>query len=292
MDALDSTSFVIASRDRSYELATTVARLLDSTSCPIIVVDNNSHDESVAVMSRMAARAGGRLRVIELDTNRGAVARNVGVAAAHTPYIAFCDDDSWWTPDAPAIGAELFDRCPSLGLLAARTIVWPQRREDPFSAVLANSPLGQRPGLPGPSILGFMSCAAMVRKTAFEAAGGFSDILHFRGEEQLLAVDLAALGWDLCYCSELIAIHQPSALRASTSAQNARTLRNSVLTTWLRRPMTQCLKATGVLLGAALRDREHIRAAAEAFLRLPDVINERRPLPAHVERDLAVLGLH
>jgi GT2 family glycosyltransferase len=255
-------------------------------------VDNASQDDSVAVINRIAARACGRLRVIELNTNRGAVARNVGVAATCTPYVAFCDDDSWWTPDAPAIGAELFDGYPSVGLLSARTIVWPQRQEDPFSSVLANSALGRRPDLPGPSILGFMSCAAMVRKRAFEAAGGFSDILHFRGEEQLLAVDLAALGWDLCYCPELTAIHQPSRVRATTAEEEARALRNSVLTTWLRRPMARCLKATGELLSSALRDREHARGAAEAILRLPAVFSERRPLPAHVERDLAVLESH
>jgi GT2 family glycosyltransferase len=289
MDATARTSFVIVSRDRAYELATTVVRLLDSTHCPIIVVDNNSRDESVAVMNRIAARSSGRLRVIELDTNRGAVGRNVGVAATHTPYVAFCDDDSWWTPQSPALGAALFDRYPSLGLLAARTIVWPQRHDDPFSTELANSPLGRRTDLPGPSVLGFMSCASMVRKSAFEAAGGFSEILHFRGEEQLLAVDMAALGWDLCYCHELVAIHQPSALRATTAVQDARVLRNAVLTTWLRRPMPQCLKATGTLLWAALRDREHARSAVEAILRLPDVINERRSLPAKVERALAVL---
>jgi glycosyltransferase involved in cell wall biosynthesis len=289
MDATCSTSFVIASRDRADELATTVARLLDGTRCPIIVVDNASRDNSVAIMNRIAARAGGRLRVIELDSNRGAAGRNVGVAATHTPYVAFCDDDSWWMPDAPAIGAELFDRHPTLGLLAARTIVWPQRREDPFSTGLADSALGCKPGLPGPSVLGFMSCASMVRKQAFEAAGGFSDILHFRGEEQLLAVDLAALGWDLCYCRDLVAIHQPSSQRATTAAQNARELRNAVLTTWMRRPMTQCFKATGALLWAALSDREHARGAVEAIARLPDVVNERRPLPVSVEHALAVL---
>ncbi len=289
MNATASTSFVIASRDRAYELATTVARLLDSTRCPIIVVDNDSHDDSAKIMNRIAARSGGRLRVIELDTNRGAVARTVGVAATTTPYVAFCDDDSWWTPEAPAMGAGLFDRHPSLGLLAARTIVWPQRTEDPFSTELAHSALGHRDGLPGPSILGFMSCAAMVRKRAFEAAGGFSEILHFRGEEQLLAVDMAALGWDLCYCRDLTAIHQPSSVRATTAAQQARVLRNAVLTTWLRRPVPMCLKATGALLCAALRDREHARGALEAILRLPDVVNERRPLPTGVEHALAAL---
>jgi hypothetical protein len=39
-----------------------------------------------------------------------------------------------------------------------------------------------------------------------------------------------------------------------------------------------------------VRDREHARAAIEAILRLPDVVNERRPLPARVEHDLAVLA--
>ncbi|MFG1930477.1 glycosyltransferase family 2 protein [Mycobacterium sp. NPDC048908] len=284
-----STSFVIASRNRALELATTVAKLLDSTRCPIILVDNDSRDDSVAVMNRVAAMSAGRLRVIELEKNLGAVARNVGVCAARTPYVAFCDDDSWWTPESPAIGAALFDQYPSLGLIAARTMVWPQRREDPFSSQLAASPLGRRSDLPGPSVLGFMSCASMVRKRAFESAGGFSEILHFRGEEELLAVDMAALGWDLCYCPALTAIHQPSTVRESTAAQDARALRNAVLTTWLRRPMVNCVKASRVLLQAALRDREHARAAIEAILRLPDVVNERRPLPASVEQALAVL---
>jgi GT2 family glycosyltransferase len=289
MDATVSTSFVIASRDRAAELARTVARLLDGTRCPIVVVDNASQDDSVAIMNRFAARAGGRLRVIQLNANQGAVGRNVGVAATGTPYVAFCDDDSWWTPESPVRGAALFDRYPSVGLLAARTIVWPQRREDPLNTELANSALGRRVDLPGPSVLGFMSCASMVRKEAFEAAGGFSRILHFRGEEQLLAVDLATLGWDLCYCEDLLAIHQPSVVRATTSAQAARELRNAVLTTWLRRPMMQCLKATGALLWAALHDREHARGAIEAILRLPDVVNERRVLPTTVERALATL---
>ena len=289
MDATGKTSFVIASRNRAAELAVTVTRLLDTTPCPIILVDNGSDDDSVAVVNRLAERSGNRLQVIGLDANRGAVGRNVGVAASRTPYVAFCDDDSWWAADAPGIAADLFDRHQTLGLLAARTIVWPERREDPLSTHLAASALGTKQDLPGPSILGFMSCAAVVRKRAFEEAGGFSDILHFRGEEQLLALDMAALGWDLCYCRDLVAVHQPSVARATTAAQDARVLRNDVLTTWMRRPMRQCLKATGALLAGALRDREHARGAAEAIRRLPAVINARRQLPDAVEQALALL---
>ncbi len=282
-------SFVIASQNRAAELATVLARLLDTTACPIVVVDNASTDDTVAIIDRMAARSANRLRLIRLDTNRGAVGRNVGVAACHTPYVAFCDDDSWWTPESPGVAVEAFERHPSVGLLAARTIVWPQHREDSFSAQLAHSALGRRPDLPGPSILGFMSCAAMVRRQAFEQVGGFSDILHFRGEEQLLALDMAAAGWDLCYHPELVAIHQPSSVRATTAAQAARVLRNDVLTTWLRRPIRHCLSAGGRLATAALRDRDHAKGAVEAVVRLPAVVAQRRTLPRELERAVSLL---
>jgi GT2 family glycosyltransferase len=283
------TTFVIASRDRAGELTSVVTRLLDTTECPITVVDNQSRDDSVAAVKRIAARAGGRVRLVALDSNRGAVGRNVGVAASTTPYVAFCDDDSWWQPDATVIAEQTFDAYPSVGLLAARTIVLPRDEEDHFSRMLAESPLGHPPHLPGPTILGFMSCAAIVRKTAFEQAGGFSDILHFRGEEMLLAVDMATLGWDLCYCPALVAMHQPSPVRATTAAQAARVMRNDVLTTWLRRPAGHCLRATGTLLTATLRGPEHARAAREAAIRLPAVVRGRRRLPDRIERALELL---
>ncbi|HEV7855130.1 MAG TPA: glycosyltransferase [Mycobacterium sp.] len=283
------TTFVIASRNRAAELSTTITRLLNTTACPIIAVDNGSEDNSVAVIRRFANLSAGRVLAIELKSNRGVVARNIGVAACQTPNVAFCDDDSWWAPNAVEIAEDIFDRHPTVGLLAARTVVLPQRRDDPMTAELANSALGRRADLPGPSILGFMTCAAIVRKSAFLAAGGFSELLHFYGEEQLLAIDLAARGWDLCYCPALTAYHQPSAVRGSSSARQAREMRNAVLTTWMRRPMLPCLKATGRLVVAAMRDGEHALGAVQALMRLPSVVSQRRRLPEEVERALTLL---
>lgn len=282
-------SIVIASRNRADELVAVVTRLLDTTGCPIVVVDNGSEDGSVPAMRRAAEQSGGRVTLLELSSNLGAVARNIGVAACRTDYVAFCDDDSWWVPGAPALGAQIFERYPRIAVLAARTEIWPQRREDPMVSQLADSPLGQHADLPGPSILGFLACSAMVRKSAFQAVGGFSEILHFRGEEQLLAMDLAANGWALCYCPELTAIHHPSVRRPPTAAQDARSVRNEVLTIWLRRPLPHCARASIRLLRAATRDVEHARAATEAVIRLPEVMTHRRRLPATVEDALVVL---
>jgi hypothetical protein len=66
-------------------------------------------------------------------------------------------------------------------------------------------------------------------------------------------------------------------------------VRNAVLTTWMRRPIRHCVKATGCLLWAALHDGEHARGAAQALMKLPAVVGQRRPLPAIVEQALAVL---
>jgi len=284
------TSFVIASRNRSSELAVVVERLLDTTKCPIILVDNASDDDSVLVSNRLAGRAGGRVDVVALPENLGAVGRNVGVARCRTPFVAFCDDDSWWEANATSIAEELFDVHPTVALLAGRTVVWPGERDDPMVELLATSPLGHDPALPGPSILGFLACSAMVRKTAFEAVGGFSPILHFRGEERLLAWDLAANGWDLCFCPRLVAHHHPSAVRPPSFQQKARGTRNDVLTTWLRRPITECVSAGVEFAKLAAVDRAHAKALGEAVRLLPAVARERRRLPAEVEASLAKLA--
>ncbi len=263
--------------------------LLDTTESPIILVDNGSRDDSVAIAHDIAAGSAGRLTVVELEKNLGAVGRNVGVAHARTPFVAFCDDDSWWAPEAVPIAEELFDAHPSLAVLAARTVVWPDMRDDPIVADLAASPLGHDPALPGPSILGFLACSSIVRVDAFEAVGGFSPIIFFRGEETLLAWDLAANGWDLCFCDRLTAFHRPSVQRPPSSAEKARTLRNSVLTTWLRRPVGHCLRATTSLAWAATQDRDHAAALGQALRSLPAVIAARHRLPADTERSLRML---
>ncbi len=105
-----------------------------------------------------------------------------------------------------------------------------------------------------------------MRAWAFRRVGGFSPILHFRGEETLLACDLAADGWDLCFCPELVAYHRPSQIRSASRAQRARILRNALL--------TACLAARGAPREAAA---------------LPAALRERRRLPDAVERSLRML---
>ncbi|MEU4745175.1 glycosyltransferase, partial [Actinosynnema sp. NPDC023658] len=214
------TTVVIATRDRVAELLHTLDRL-SGLSVPVIVVDNGSSDGTVARVRREFPW----VRVVELGRNVGASARNHGVRLTRTPYVAFSDDDSWWAPDAPAKAEELFERHPGLGLVAARVVVEPEGRLDPVCAVMADSPLGRDDDLPGPSVLGFVCCASIVRREAFLRVGGFNPVLFFPGEERLFSWDLAAAGWTCCYVDDVVAHHQPSKVRGPSAARRRAELR-------------------------------------------------------------------
>jgi len=284
------TTVVIATRNRATELDRTVRELLAlRPRPPIVVLDNGSTDDTSLRIRRIAERDPRNLRLIRLPRNAGVAARNIGVREADTPYVAFSDDDSWWAPGALPRAESLLDAHPRVGLLASRTLVGPQRRVDPVCELMAASPLGRESDCPGPAVLGFLACSAVVRRQAFLDVGGFSPLLHFGAEETLLAYDLAAHGWALCYVDELAAHHHPSPHRIDPARRHALELRNNALITWMRRPARHGVDAALRLTRAALHEPGARRAALGALRRLPQALVRRRPLPPEVERQVRLV---
>lgn len=272
---------VVITRNRREAVLGTVERLLAlPEQPPVVVVDNASTDGTVTALRARYPQ----LRLVPLSSNRGAAGRTVGADQLRTRYVAFSDDDSWWEPGALRTAAELLDRHPRLALIAAGTQVWPERRPDPLNAILAASPLEAADDLPGPSVLGFLACACVVRRDAFLAAGGFHPMLGIGAEEQLLALDLAAAGWGLAYCPQVVAHHQPVAERRPHRI--ARQRRNELLVTWLRRPWPQVAYRTARLARRSLVDRHARRALVSALPWLPMALRLRRPLPPWVEQSV------
>src|SRR5919112_1820141 len=250
-------SVVIATRNRGPELLGTLARLRAlPEQPPVVVVDNGSTDGTAELVRAHHPE----VQVVGLRRNRGGAARTVGARLAHTPYVAFSDDDSWWAPGALRRAVTLLDR-------------HPPPADD----------------LPGPSVLGFIACGAVVRRAAFLEVGGFDVRLGVGGEEELLAVALAARGWGLAYVDEVVAHHHPSPSRDPSGRRRVQ-VRNALWSTWLRRPLGGAARQTAHLAALALHQPGASSGLLLALLGLPWVLRERRAVPPELEAALRTLA--
>ena len=271
---------VVMTRDRCSELLRTLDHLRELPERPdVVVVDNGSRDGSVAAVRRMHPW----VRLVQQDRDIGAVARTVGIRLLDTPYVAFCDDDTWWEPGALTAAADALDAHPRLAVVTGRIVVEPGGREDPIDVELRESPVPAPDWLPGPALASFLAGASVVRREAYLACGGFEPRLWLGGEEELLAADLAAAGWELCYLPSAVVHHQPSTQRDPTLRRRVG-LRNTLWFIWLRRPVPAALRRTAVVLRGAPRDRTTALACWDALRGLAWVAQSRRVLPPHAER--------
>jgi GT2 family glycosyltransferase len=246
----------------------------------LVVVDDASSDGTAAAVRERFPQA----VVVERRAPRGqAAARNAGVGRTRAPHVAFCDDDSWFAPGALARAATAFSRRPRLGAIAARVIVEPDGRLDPTCLQMAASPLGTVAGLDVPRVLGFVACGVVVRRSAFIDAGGFAERYGGGGEEQLLAIDLAARDWVAAYMPDVVAHHQPA--RSGRNGRRHMVVRNDMWTAWLRRPLPAALRVTARQLASA-GPLTAPRALAGAVAGLPWVLPARRPVSPALERAL------
>jgi len=279
-------SIVVLTHDRRDELLRTLARLacIDAR-VPIVVVDNASTDGTAEAIAQHHPR----VRTVRLAGNAGAAGRNEGARSCTTPYVAFCDDDTWWLPDSIDIAAAMLDAHPTLAAVTARVLVGEHRREDPTNARMAASPLPNTLGVRGAEILGLLGGASMVRRDAFLAAGGYHPRLFLGCEEALLAIDLMSAGWRMAYAPDAVVCHHPSSAR-DCSARRRLAARNALWCAWLRRPLSSACAETRRWWGDSRRERALMRNAADALRGLPWVLHERRVVPAHVEHALRTLA--
>src|SRR5690349_11972006 len=162
--ATDRMTVVIITRDRRTQLLETLAHMTTlPDAAPIVLVDNASSDGTAdAVADRFPS-----VELVRASENLGAVARNIAVRRARTPYVAFCDDDTQWQPGALTRAADLLDAYPGLGSVTGRCLVAPDLHEDPITPELRDSPVSGPDWLPGPALLGVMAALSAFRVSAF-----------------------------------------------------------------------------------------------------------------------------
>ena len=103
---------VVPTHNRRDVLAVTLRSILEQrdVDLQVVVVDDGSED---GTFDWLASLEDPRLHPIRHDQARGvSAARSTGLAAATTPYVAFCDDDDLWAPTKVARQLEALAAAP------------------------------------------------------------------------------------------------------------------------------------------------------------------------------------
>lgn len=271
-------SIIVLSHNRRAQLLATLeclARLPGGW--PIIVVDNASTDETASAVAALFPS----LVLIRARRDLGAAGRNLGVAFARTPYVAFCNDDVRWEPGALEQATRILDSAPTVGVLSAHVQVGATRRPEPACLAMAQSPLEQG-DLPGPRLLGFMGGACVMRTQAFHDVGGYWPPLFIGGEEALLALDLAERGWGIIYAEDVVSRQFPSSTRDAATPTSL-FIRNAIWTAWMRRPLGPAWRQTMAQLVKARAQGLFLQTLGSVSVGMPRVLAHRRVVSRGVE---------
>lgn len=242
-------SVLIPCRNAAATLTETLASVRAQTRADweVVAVDDGSTDETARILAAASAEDR-RVRVVSGPRRGPGAARNVAAAAARGELLAFLDADDLWAPDRLAAAAETLAARPDATAVFARVAFFADdpARSDARSAVWRRDPTARDLLLSNPACT---SSNLVVRRAAFEAAGGFREdlwhaedvelmlrllpegalapdartLVHYRASAGGLSSDLDAMmeGWRACVKTAGAIGRLPSArdLRAAEASQ-------------------------------------------------------------------------
>ena len=259
-------TFLIAAYNRRDVLLKTLRHVrrcgLPAESFEVILVDNASTDGTADAV----AAAFPDVRLLRERVNRGACAKNAGLAIARGRYVVFLDDDSYPRPGSVARMIRHFEADPSLGAAV-------------FDVQL---PDGSRECSAYPDV--FIGCGTGFRRRALQQVGGLPEDFFMQAEEYDLSLRLLAGGWDVRRFDDLRVAH----LKTPTARKSTRTTRLDVRNNltligryfpdrWVMPFAIDWANRYAMLAAARGHRLAHWRGVAEAAVRAVRGV-ERRPL--------------
>ena len=143
----------------------------------IILIDNGSGDETIAMLNELKEAYSEKLHLILLTENRGlGAAQNIGISEALArsyDWIMLLDDDSEASPDMVEAMASCYQALPhreSVALLAPR--LWDEHARQEMPYIIASGKYGFKRRLFGESptleVLNAIASGSMIKRSVFE----------------------------------------------------------------------------------------------------------------------------
>jgi GT2 family glycosyltransferase/glycosyltransferase involved in cell wall biosynthesis len=193
-------SVIICTRNRADELSDCVALILASGAIDVVIVDNDSSDDTAVVAAELSRQSAGIVRLVSEPRAGLCHARNAGAAAARHDLLLYVDDDArvapgWlnhlsWALARPGIvnaGGPISALWPE-----SRPPEWPGRELEPLLSVLDLGDVERT--LVAPGVVYGANWA--VRREALAAVGGF-DPEFGPGPEARINGDEVSVAWRL-----------------------------------------------------------------------------------------------
>lgn len=186
-DRPPAVSVVLCTYNRSALLhgaLTALGQQEDAPPYELIVVDNNSTDDTRGVVTAFAATAPVPVRYL-FEAEQGlSAARNRGIAVATADLIAFTDDDVRAAPDWIRTVATIFEADPAVDFAGGRVIPHWEAPPPRWLARAGCAPLAlvdygsARLRITSPGSLCLVGANLIVRRRVFERVGPFSTALQ------------------------------------------------------------------------------------------------------------------
>jgi GT2 family glycosyltransferase len=172
---------VISTRDRGPAVVRTVRSILadDRAGLEIVVVDQSEGDATRAALRPFAGD--GRIRYLRSDTRGLSAGRNAGIRATTSDLVVITDDDceaprGWLAELLAPLGAD-----PGVGVVVSSVVAGPHDADAGcIPAFVLTEPFVIR-SVYDPCLLRGLGPSLALRRTAWEAVGGFDEALGAGG---------------------------------------------------------------------------------------------------------------
>ena len=173
-----------------YNGAATVAEAIDSAlaqsfaDLEVIVVNDGSTDDTAGVLRRYTDR----VRVVDRPNGGIAAARNSGAAVARGEYLALLDCDDVWMPTMVERAVAALDADRACVLAYCNCAVMDSDGRDLHSALIGVNGTDHAPTLEEmlERLWPIMPSAVVLRRTVFDACGGFAEEFRSYGFEDVI----------------------------------------------------------------------------------------------------------
>jgi glycosyltransferase involved in cell wall biosynthesis len=210
-------SVVIPLYNKAPHIEATLESVLAQHIAPleVIVVDDGSTDGGDRLVESFSNKG---VRLIRQKNSGPSVARNTGVAASRSDYVAFLDADDTWLPMHLSALQEAIERVPHAGLASTlHQIYLGGRTMEPRSAYPLGF-VGKVDDFFAAMSVGFSlinSSTACVKRTSFLEVGGFPIGVR-RGEDLVAWMKIARL-FDMTHSATITATYNRDAVNRSSA---------------------------------------------------------------------------